>query len=108
MHYTPLVLVITAGLILTVGDIVLKEWVVKSYNTFYIAGLLLYFISMNLLAQSYKYEDIAVASMVMVVFNVVTLTLVGYFIFHENITAYELTGIFLGIVSVGLLEFGKI
>ena len=89
------------------GDIVLKEWVVKSHSTFYVLGLALYFVSMNLLAQSYKYEDVAVASMVMVIFNIATLTLVGYFFFHENITVYELTGIFLGAISVALLEFGK-
>ena len=93
---------------MTAGDIILKEWVVKSYSLFYIIGMVLYFISMNFLAQSYKYEDIAVASMLMVIFNVVTLTLVGYFFFHENITIYEFAGIFLGIVSISLLEFGKI
>lgn len=104
----PLFLVIIAGLILTAGDIILKEWVVKSHSVFYITGILLYLISMNLLAQSYRYEDIAVASMIMVIFNVVTLTLVGYFFFHENITVYEISGITLGIVAVSLLEFGKI
>jgi multidrug transporter EmrE-like cation transporter len=108
MHYFPLALVFIAGVILTIGDIILKEWVVKSYNTFYIAGLFLYFISMNLLAQSYKYEDIAVASVAMVIFNVVTLTIVGYFVFHENITVYEVSGIVLGIISITLLEFGKV
>jgi multidrug transporter EmrE-like cation transporter len=108
MHYIPLILVIVAGLILTAGNIILKEWVIKSYHTFYFAGLFLYFISMNLLAFSYKYEDIAVASMAMVIFNIITLTLVGYFFFHENITVYEISGIFLGIIAIVLLEFGKI
>ncbi len=62
---------------------------------------------MNLLAHSYKYEDIAVASMLMVIFNILTLTLIGYFFFHENITLYEITGIVLGITSIGFLELGK-
>jgi hypothetical protein len=48
-----------------------------------------------------------VASMLMVVFNIITLALVGYFLFDENITVYEVTGIALGITSIGFLEFGK-
>lgn len=102
-----LFLTITAGMLLTIGDIVLKQWVKHSYNSLYIGGILLYLISMNLLAHSYKYEDIAVASMLMVVFNIITLALVGYFFFDENITVYEVTGIVLGITSIGFLEFGK-
>ncbi len=100
-------LTITAGILLTIGDIVLKQWVKYSYTSLYIGGILLYLISMNLLAHSYKYEDIAVASMLMVIFNIITLTLVGYFYFNENITIYEITGIFLGIASIGFLELGK-
>jgi len=107
MNHWPLVLVFIGGIILTAGDIVLKKWVVTSYNHFYVLGLVLYFISMNFLAQSYKYEDIAIASMIMVIFNILTLTLVGYFVFKENITAYEIMGIALGITALIFLEIGK-
>jgi multidrug transporter EmrE-like cation transporter len=107
MTHLPLILTIIAGLILTAGDIVLKKWVTTSYSTFYVAGLLLYFISLNLLAFSYKFEDIAVASMLMVIFNIITLTLIGYFVFKENITVYEITGIALGIAAMIFLELGK-
>lgn len=107
MNHLPLILTIVAGLILTAGDIVLKKWVVTSYNSLYVSGLFLYFISMNILAYSYKYEDIAVASMLMILFNIITLTLVGYFVFKENITLYEFTGLVFGIISLLFLEFGK-
>lgn len=107
MHNVALFLAIGGGIILTVGDIVLKKWVTTSYNLFYFLGIFLYFISMNFLAQSYKYEDVAIASMMMIIFNITTLTLVGYFIFKENITVYEIAGIFLGMISLFLLEFGK-
>lgn len=107
MHNVALFLAIGGGIILTVGDIVLKKWVTTSYNLFYFLGIFLYFISMNFLAQSYKYEDVAIASMMMIIFNITTLTLVGYFVFKENITVYEIAGIFLGMISLFLLEFGK-
>ena len=107
MNHWPLVLVFIGGIILTAGDIVLKKWVVTSYASFYVLGLILYFISMNFLAQSYKYEDIAIASMIMVIFNILTLTLVGYFVFKENITAYEIMGIVLGITALIFLEIGE-
>ena len=103
----PLILAISSGLILTAGDIILKKWVTSSFTVYYIVGLILYFINMNFLAQSYRYENIAVASLLRVIFNVITLTLVGYFIFKENITAYEITGIILGIIALFFLEFGK-
>lgn len=45
--------------------------------------------------------------MLMMVFNIITLALVGCFFFDENITVYEVTGIALGITSIGFLEFGK-
>ncbi|MBP6889077.1 MAG: EamA family transporter [Candidatus Moranbacteria bacterium] len=102
-----LFLTITAGIILTIGDIVLKQWVRNSSSLFYAGGIFLYLISMNLLAYSYKYENIAVASLLMVIFNILTLTFVGYFFFHENITPYEIIGIVLGIASVSFLEIGK-
>ncbi|HAT74222.1 MAG TPA: hypothetical protein DCS08_04435 [Candidatus Moranbacteria bacterium] len=108
MNYLSLILVIGGGILLTIGDIILKKWVIESYYVFYITGLFLYFISMNLLALSYKYENIAVASMAMVIFNIITLTLVGYFFFHENITYYEISGIILGLIAFILLEFGKL
>jgi len=43
----------------------------------------------------------------MVLFNVLTLTLLGYFVFKENITVYEITGIALGIAAIIFLEMGK-
>ena len=102
-----LLLTIIGGIILTIGDIVLKKWVVTSYGLFYASGLILYFISMVLLSQSYKYEDVVVASMLIILFNVITLTLVGRFVFKENITVYEISGIVFGIIGILFLEFGK-
>jgi multidrug transporter EmrE-like cation transporter len=107
MIHLPLVLAIVGGLILTAGDIVLKKWVNTNFAYYYVFGILLYLISLNILAFTYKFEDIAVASLVMVLFNVLTLTLLGYFVFKENITVYEITGIALGIAAIIFLEMGK-
>lgn len=108
MNQLPLFLVVLAGIILTIGDIILKEWVTTSYKSFYWTGIAFYLISMNLLAHSYKYENIAIASLLMVLFNVITLTLVSYFIFKEPLSLYEFSGIILGIMAIILLEIGKI
>jgi multidrug transporter EmrE-like cation transporter len=107
MSHLPLILAIIGGLILTAGDIILKRWVATSFGFYYVVGILLYFISLNILAYTYKFEDIAVASLVMVLFNILTLTVIGYFVFKENITIYEITGIALGITAMMFLEFGK-
>ena len=104
MNPTSLILVIGGGVILTIGDIILKEWVDKSYPYLYVTGIILYLISMNLLAHSYRYQNIAIASLSMVIFNVLTLTLVSHFVFHESFNSYQLTGITLGIIAIILLE----
>jgi multidrug transporter EmrE-like cation transporter len=107
MSHLPLILAIASGIILTAGDIILKKWVITSFSFYYISGILLYFVSLNILAYTYKFEDIAIASLAMVLFNVLTLTLVGYFFFKETITIYEITGIFFGIIALIFLEIGK-
>ena len=106
MHIT-LILLFFGGIIMTIGDIVMKEWVLHSTGKFYFGGLIFYLIGLVFLAQSYKREDIAVASVILIIFNVVSLSLVGYFVFKENITVYEIIGIVLGIAAMIFLELGK-
>lgn len=86
------------------GDIVMKKWVENSHTYTYIIGMFLYMIGMNFLAQSFKYKNIAVASVLLVVFNVCTLVLVSWFFFKEKISLMEIVGIGFGILSVIILE----
>lgn len=98
------ILLLIGGIILTIGDIVMKKWVTNNNYVFYIVGLIVYLIGLNFLAQSFKYKNIAVASVIFVIFNVVTLSLVSWLYFKETLSLFQIIGIVLGICSVIILE----
>ncbi len=62
---------------------------------------------MIFLINSYKTEDIPVASIILVIFNVVILLFVGVLVFGERISFGKVLGIVLCFISIFLLEFGK-
>ncbi len=104
MSYLPIILVVLSGLILTIGDIAMKEWVLNSKHIYYILGLAIYVIGLMFLAQTFKYKNIAVASIMVVIFNVVILSIVSWIFFKEDLSFMQIVGILLGLASVGLLK----
>ena len=104
MNYIPLLLLFIGGVVLTCGDILMKKWVNTHTIYLYLVGLLIYLIGLNFLAQSFRYKNIAVASTIFVIFNVVTLLIVSWFYFKETLSIYQIVGIGLGLSSVILLE----
>ncbi len=104
MNYLPIILLFAGGVILTLGDILMKKWVNTSSVYFYLIGLLVYLIGLNFLAVSFRYKNIAVASTILVVFNVITLSIVSWFYFRETLTTYQIIGILLGLSSIFFLE----
>jgi multidrug transporter EmrE-like cation transporter len=98
------ILLLIGGIILTVGDILMKKWVSSNNYVFYIVGMIVYLVGMNFLAQSFKYKNIAVASVIFVIFNVVTLSIVSWLYFKETLSALQIVGIVVGLCSVILLE----
>lgn len=99
-----LALLIAGGIILTAGDVIMKKWVVSNTTAFYVIGMVFYVLGLNFLAQSYKYRNIAVASTILVVINVVTLSLFSHFYFKDALSAYQIVGIILAISAVVFLE----
>lgn len=99
-----LTILLIAGITLTIGDLFAGIWIKKSKKIFYILTLFLYMIGLNFLIYSFRFEDIAVASIIMEIFNIVTLTFAGIFLFKENITRREVAGIIVGLISVLILE----
>jgi multidrug transporter EmrE-like cation transporter len=98
------ILLLIGGIVLTVGDIVMKKWVTSHSYVFYIVGLVIYLVGLNFLAQSFKYKNIAVASVIFVIFNVVTLSLVSWLYFKETLSPLQILGIAVGICSIVILE----
>ena len=104
---SPPIMLFGGGIILTFGDVVAAEWVRVGGSYLYFFVMFMYLIGMMILISSYKLEDIAVASTILVIFNVTTLTIVGSLWFGEGITLTKITGLLLGMVAVVLLEMGK-
>jgi len=105
MNVLPIILLSLGALILTIGDVLMKKWVVENKILFYFAGLVIWLVGLNFLALSFKYKNIAVASTIFVVLNVAMLSFASWVYFNEKLSLLEILGICLGITSVIVLEF---
>ena len=103
-QYLPFLLLFIGGSVLTVGDIVMKKWVTNNNIFLFVEGLAIYLVGLIFLAYSFKYKNIAVASTIFVVFNIITLSIVSWFYFKETLSTVQLIGIVFGIFSVLFLE----
>lgn len=104
MHYLPFILLLVGGTILTVGDIIMKEWTIHNNSWYFFVGLFVYMIGLTFLAHSYRYENIAIASIIFVIVNIVTLLGVSAFYFKETLSPFQLIAIVFGISAVVMLE----
>ena len=96
--------VIFGSLALTLGDIFMKNWVNEDSYIDFSVGFMCYLIGMVFLALSFKYKNIAIASMMLVLFNIITLLIVSWIFFKEPISLKEALGMGLGILAILLLE----
>lgn len=98
---------ILGGSVLTIGDIVFKSYALMPKMSLYISGLVIYMGGLMLLVQSFKTENMAVASAVFVMINVLTLSIISWLYFGEKLSLLQILGIVLSFVAIGLLELGK-
>ncbi len=107
MHLIPLTILFIGGLILTLGDLIFKNWVEKGalYSASYVIGILLYLLGSMALVESYKYDiNIVAAGIIQVLFNTIILVIFTYFYFNEPLTLSQIVGILLGVISIYLLK----
>ena len=102
----PLILIFSGGMVLTVADLVMKKWVGNSSPFLYGLGLIIYLIGMVFLSQSFKFKNIAVASLILVLFNIITLLIASWFLYQEKLSLIQMVGIIFGLISVVILELG--
>jgi len=95
---------IFGGTILTVGDIFFKYWTKNPKTWLYIVGIAIYLVGLTFLVQSFKTQNIAVASAVFVIINIVTLGLVSWLFFKEPLTTLQIIGIAIAIIAILILE----
>ena len=102
--YFALILSLLGGLVMTAGDIFMKKWIGSNLSLFYILGLALYIVGLNFLAQSYRFENIAIASISLIVFNIVSLAIVSWIFFKQPLTTFQIVGLIVALIAVIILE----
>jgi multidrug transporter EmrE-like cation transporter len=95
------------GIFLTLGDIVFKYWTGHESWPLYVLGMALYVCGLVPLIESYKYENIELASALLVIFNIFILTIVGWLYFHEKIGWLEVLGLLFAAAAILCLELAS-
>lgn len=95
---------LVSGVLLTVGDLFMKQWVVSKTHWFYVIGIAIYFIGLNFLAQAYLFRHIAIATTIVNILNVVTLSIISWVLFKDYLTVKQICGLVLATVALVLLE----
>lgn len=103
----PLLMILSGSLFLTVGDLIAKSWVTHSKPVYFALTLGFYLIGLVCLILSFRYKNIAIASMMLIILNVVILALWSWFIYGETLTYTEIIGLALAMIALFCLEFGS-
>ena len=82
----------------------MRVWVADKKPLPYIFGLGVYFVGLNFLAWSYLFRNMAVATALVNVLNIATLTMVSWLMFRDKISLQEGIGICLAVAAVLVLE----
>lgn len=104
MNNFAILLLFIGGLGLTLGDVIMKKWVVSSNHMFYVVGMIAYVIAIGFLAESFKYKNFAVANAICVGFNIIALAIVSWLYFKEALSLAQVLGIGLVVVGIVVLE----
>jgi len=114
MHFIPgysiLTLLFIAGTFLTLGDLSMKQWIKTSGGNFlthpliYTIGMIFYVIGLTLYAFSLKQENIAVATIIVIFFNILTVLFIGRYFFGETFTLFHYVGMFFGLLAIIAFE----
>jgi multidrug transporter EmrE-like cation transporter len=99
-----IILLAIGAFIDTLGDIIMKKWVINKSIWIFIFGMFTYLIGLGFLAYSYNYKNIAVASVIFVILNIVMLSIASYFYFGESLSLLQIVGITIGIIAIVVLE----
>jgi multidrug transporter EmrE-like cation transporter len=97
-------MVLAGGIILTIGDLIQRQWVESGKTWQFVLGLFVWFCGSIFLALSFKHKNIVVASLLYIIFNVITLTLITWLVYGDKLSVKQMIGVALGLLAVFFLE----
>lgn len=104
MDWMFIVLGAVSGILFTLGDVFLKYWSNKSPSYYLVIGFLFYILAGTVLAFSFKRKEMAVAVAVLICFNLIAVSVLGFTIFKETLGLKEIIGMSLAITAVIVLS----
>jgi len=83
------------------GTVAAKYWSITKHPLFLLATFLLFGSAGFVFAKSLKYEGVAITNVLWIALSVAIITILGFFLFKEDILPIQFIGI--GIIIVGLI-----
>lgn len=104
MDWIFLLLAGMSGLMFTSGDIFLKYWSMQAGHWMFGLGLLSYTFAATFLAYSFKRKEIALTVAVLLCFNLITVALLGWWLFDEAPGLKEIIGMSMALGAIVLIN----
>lgn len=93
------------GVVLTAGDILLREWLKSHFAYGFWAAFVVYGLGVLCMMMSFlRGQHIAVATIAAVIVNAVGYILVAHVLYGDSLRVWQVVGIVLGIVAFTILE----
>lgn len=102
--FPSLIWTILSGLFLTVGDILLRSWIAHPWPYGFWVSFAVYVVSIFLAMMSFFGENIAIATLLIVILNTITYLIVTYYFYGDTIEPRQIIGVFVGFSAVFLLK----
>lgn len=97
------ILVIILTLIETISQYHLKLYDESSFVKYYIMGIFGYVIIATILAHTFMFEKMGLVNHIWNIGSSISVVLIGYLYFNEQLTVYQLLGVSFGVVGILLM-----
>lgn len=99
-----LILIIVGALIEVIADIFFKLWNDKGNTYLIVLGVILYLIGTAFWVLSLRYDTFTKSGAIFLLINIIFLSLAGVFFFKDGLSLINKIGIFLGMISIIMVE----
>lgn len=99
-----LLLLLVSVIFEVIADVLFKKWAISNKIAILIIGFGLYSIGTVFWAFSLKYEYFSKAVPVFIMLNLIFLSLIGVYYFHERLSTLNIMGVLLALISIILIE----